>query len=224
MARRSILALAAGMALLVPAAHGSVLQFATEDKVTAYNVVPGGTLALKFYLYETFDAAGGETAILDDGEGLFSAGLAVVRVGAVPGDPAGILALADIVPNAAFNEPTPTISPLKALDSAGGASLLENRDIAESAGVGPENPAADVRRVLLGTFTFTAGAVAGQTTSFRIADNDAATQDTATWADPPLDLDADIAAFDFAIAVVPEPGALVLLALAALPAIARRRR
>ena len=225
---RVMLAVAAALAVgwFVPPACGSVIQYGTDGLTNSYEVAAGGARAVKVYLYETFDP-GSETSILDDEEGLFSAGVAVRRTSAGPTRPAGVLSVAGISPNPTFDEPEPTVSPLKTVDLTGGAfdraALLESRDMLEAAGVAAEAPAANVRRVFLGTFTFTGGSVVGETTALRIEDNDPASDDTVTWALPGVDLDADIQPFDFSIVTVPEPATLALLAAGALAVFSRRR-
>ena len=164
--------------------------------------------------------------MLDAEEGLFSAGLAITRTSAGPTAPAGIATLADIVPNAAFNDAfllDRSIQP--GVGGFGHVTMKEARDILESQGVAPEAPSASVRRLLLGTFTFTAGSVALEATTFSIHDNAASPQDdTLTWALPGLALDNSIQPFEFTITTTPEPASMTLLAISACLVAGRRRR
>ena len=214
------------LALAACAAQGGVFQYGTEGWAADYEVAPGGTLAVEVYLYETFDPAA-ETAVLDDEEGLYSAGLKVERTSVASGEPAGVLSVLDIVHNLAFNESDAGVSPIKAVNLVGGlfdsATLLASRDILATDGVSAEGPSAGVRRVLLGTFTFTGGSVLEKKTDFRIADNDPALDDTVTWALPGVALDADILPFDFSITVVPEPATCALLGLGLASLLIRRK-
>jgi hypothetical protein len=200
-------------------AQGSVIQYGTDGLVDSYSVPVGRALAVRVYLYEIFDPAA-ETSILDDEEGLFSTGLAIRRTSAGPTQPAGVLSVAGIAHNLSFNENEPTVSPLEAVGLTGGmfdrAMLVESRGLLETTGVVAEAPASNVRRVLLGTFTFTAGSVLGETTALRIEDNDVTLDDTVTWALPGVSLDADIQPFDFSVDAVPEPATVGLLAVGML--------
>jgi len=223
--------LKSGLAFLILAGtvalpvRGSVIQYGTEDLVTSYAPAPGEVLEIAVYVYETF-TPGSETAVLDDEGGLLSVGLTISRTSVGPTDPAGVLASDEIAHNADFND---AYLLDKSVQLSGGVfdsvTLEGARDIAEPTGIAAEVSSAGVRRLLLGTFTFTAGSVPNETTAFRIHDNAAAPMNgTVTWDLPGLALDDQLQPFDFTITTIPEPASLALLALPTCILVARRRR
>jgi len=206
----------------------SVFTWTTLNAQTDFQVLPGATGAVEVALVETFDSAT-KTSILDDGGGLFSAGVAVERVGTAPSDPASIENVANIDPADIFEEsPSGTNFITTSLTALGGGILVESVDFLVPAAP-PTIGDPDTRSIALGTFTFTAGAVFQEQTMFRIHDNDPVTDDTVT-----ADLfgfgalDDVIGTFDFSITVVPLPAAVwpaaALLGAAALRRVARLRR
>jgi len=167
-----------------------------------YQVAPGGTVDVSVYLQETVEA--GDTPIFDSsqGDGLGSIGLSLFWNDAPPSDPAKVLNDSDERENPAFDF----------VDTA--AALADHAELNElilfnDPVYGIENPT-DTFRVLAGTFTFTAGSVAGENTLIRATDLDPGQDDT-------LDsfgnvvLDSLISEATATVNVVPEPGSFVML-------------
>jgi len=167
-----------------------------------YQVAPGGTVDVSVYLQETVEA--GDTPIFDSsqGDGLGSIGLSLFWNDAPPSDPAKVLNDSDVSENPAFDF----------VDTA--AALADHAELNElilfnDPVYGIENPT-DTFRVLAGTFTFTAGSVAGENTLIRATDLDPGQDDT-------LDsfgnvvLDSLISEATATVNVVPEPGSFVML-------------
>lgn len=204
-------------------ARAAVLQFGTDGFAADFLVAPGASVSVPVYLYETF-TPGAETSLLDDEGGLLSTAIAIDRIGGGASDPAGILNAGDVAPNGNFND---TALLAVSLHRPGGVfervTLREARDIFEALGVSAESPAGGVRRVLLGEFTFQAGALAGEVTAFRIQDMAASAQDdTVTWDLPGLALDGDIQTFEFTITTIPEPATITLMVILGCLTAARR--
>jgi len=178
---------------------------------SVYQVDPGATVDVSVYLEEAIEA--GDTPIFDSsqGDGLGSIGLAVYWNDAPPSDPAKVLNDSDVSENPAFDF----------VDTA--AALADHAELNElilfnDPVYGVEDPT-DTFRVLAGTFTFTAGSVAGEETLIRATDLDPGQDDT-------LDslgnvaLDSLIAEATATVNVVPEPGSLVLVLTGALGGLA----
>ena len=97
------------------------------------------------------------------------------------------------------------------------------RDLGHTSGVLADEtfPGSGVRQTLLGTFTFTAGATAGEVTTFQVTDN--TTDDTLTWTSFTL-LDPDINSTSFTVTVVPVPSSILLCITGLFTIVLRRRR
>lgn len=171
----------------------------------AYVVAPGATMAVPVYFQETVGSQ--DTSVLaPGGAGLITAAVQVVGDPLLPTQPAQVRSLSDIIPNPAFDVPAPSLS-LNAAKLSLGA--LEGSTV-----VGEEYTNG-VYRLLLGTFTFTAGDVPGEVTTIR-----------ATSFDPTFTniVDGNMHALDgtpvgetrATIRVVPEPSTIVLATAALL--------
>jgi hypothetical protein len=170
----------------------------------AYTVMPGGTVDIPIYFQETVGLQ--DTSVLcPGGVGLVGAGVKVLFSDLPqPTQPARVLNVSDIVPNAAFDVPTPLLqfaSAKLALGTLVGPSV-HGDEFSEG-----------VYRVLLGTFRFTAGEMPGETTPIRATDFDTGLSMFVTGDIETLDA-SPMPDARATISVVPEPGTLALLVVA----------
>ena len=174
----------------------------------SYDVAPGGTVDVLVYLQET------GTSVLKD-DGLIGAGVKIrFDDPPLPGDPAEILSIADIVNISDFE----LVWSQSAQPGAGFADLsLGTFGFAYGA---ETSLGSGVYRLPLGKFTFTAGAAPSETTHIRATDFSDITDDTVYYrnGDPldPVALDGLIQDGTTAITTVPEPSALAMIGMAAL--------
>jgi hypothetical protein len=213
-AMRAVLtAIALGVAgILVQAARADVI-YSFEVEQAGYSLTSGQSIQVPVYLTETVTEP--STSLLASEGGLWSAGVLLQRTDSSLGSP--VLLTAAVANEADFDD-LPAIT----LVADDGASILELRDLGQTMGVLPDEafPGSGIRRVYLGSFTLTAGAAAGEVTTFYVGDN--TTDDTRTWLSFTL-LDEDIQATSFTATVVPEPTTMVLLAAGALGLFRRKR-
>jgi hypothetical protein len=138
------------------AAAGTVTYQYAFDR-TSYLVAPGGTVGVSAYLVETV-GAGGVSVLSSTGVGMSSAGVTVHFDGTPqPGDPAAIESTAAVAANAAFDQSAAVLS-------SGFASLAEYVVINDYVHGSQPNPPETIYRLPIGTFTFTAGSVSGEST------------------------------------------------------------
>lgn len=195
--------------LLVARPVQAAYQYIFDQTNYAANI--SGTVAVNVYLQET------ETTVLQQGvgAGLAGAGVKVVFCDPpLPSSPAKVLSSSAIVNTSHF----PAVWSKGVSDGVHGSLLLGagfDPDTDEPVDVygGETFAGSGIYRALLGTFTFTAGAVASQVTYIRATDY-AATSDTITGDLMALD---DLIADGMAtITTVPEPSALRMLGVIAL--------
>ncbi len=171
-----------------------------------YVVNPGEKVDVKVYLEEKVGA--GDKSLLNaaDGLGMFSMGLGVFfGDDPQPLEPAKVLTVADIAHNPAFID-----LPRKSVFSTYAILVEPTTDVP----VFGELFADNTYRLWAGTFSFTAGSIAGEVTPLRASDNDEVQDDT--W---PFPLDRDqidqlIGDGVARIQTVPEPSSLVLIGIA----------
>ena len=209
-----ILAALVGSVLLCDPARGDV-TFSYYVSQPNYDVLPGNSIGVPVYLQEAVTDP--DVSLLVAEDGLFSAGVLVQRTASSLGQPVVITLTGTSANEADFDDlfgPTITV-----VDDH--ASIFEMRDLGNDSGVlGDETfTGSGVRRILLGTFTFMAGATAGEVTTFQVADN--TTDDTRTWTSFTL-LDP-IYSTSFTVTVVPVPSS-ILLCITGLFTIVLRRR
>lgn len=191
------------IALLGLPAASARADFIYQFEQSNYTVAPGGTVPVRVFLQETV------TTQLRD-EGLFSGAVKVNWDNApVPSDPARVLQDADIVPNPGFNgftllERTATSAALYGEIQNNPADLLH-----------PVETSAPFR-ILLGTFTFTAGLVNGQVTHLQAKDFDPSLDETVTGQGHVLDSAISVGTATVTVtaaSAVPEPSSVVLALL-----------
>ena len=172
----------------------------------SYTTAPGGSVLVGVSLQER--VTDGSTSRLAT-DGLFSAG---VRVTFGSGSAAQVLAATDITFNSAFNSTFQT----RIVNAGVSAELTESVDFASPALLGSAL-GGGVYQVFLGSFRFTVGSVAGQTTTITAVDIPGMT-DTLTGAGLALDALIQPASATITttsnVATVPEPASLILLGLA----------
>jgi hypothetical protein len=179
-------ALLAGVAAVVtvPVATGVALAEVTLSFTwgrPSVGVPAGGSATIPLYLTET--VSGASTSILAGENGLSSVGVSVTRSTSsvpAPTDPA-FMNLAGLSTNTSdfADSGDPIFGPELSVSPAG--NLAQVLVFARDAGVVGTPQGAGVRRVLIGTVTFRAGAVPGERTVFDSGDYDPNSSDTITW-------------------------------------------
>ncbi|MCG3121771.1 MAG: hypothetical protein GIKADHBN_00142 [Phycisphaerales bacterium] len=169
--------MSAGLAaVLIPMATARAgITFATDG--THYVVAPNATVEVRVYLeFSELDAVS-----LVDEDGLFGTGVTLTVTESVPSNNPAIIAQAtDILPNSGeFDDPFGAITDF----GLGFASMLVTVDPYSGDGdLGAVGEViGSVRRIELGVFRFTAGAVPGELTTMVVGDFDPSTDDTVTW-------------------------------------------
>lgn len=174
----------------------------------SFTVAPTGTVLVSVSLQER--VTGGSASRLAT-DGLFSAGVRLMFGSSSP-TAAQVVAPTDITFNSAFNSTFQT----RTVNAGVSAELTESVDFASPVVLGSAL-GGGVYQVFLGSFRFTAGSVAGQTTSITAADIPSTT-DTLTGAGFILDALIQPASATIAttsnVVTVPEPASLILLGLA----------
>jgi hypothetical protein len=197
--------------LAAASARGAVVFTYAFDQ-SSFTATPGEVISVAVYIVETVTAP--DSSVLEDQDGLSSAGVSIARTGSVPTDPARIMQVSG---NAAvFNDTI--LGPIYSgpLPEAAGVFQLVGFDQtsgAKGAVIGPGQ-----RRILLATFDIQAGAVVGEITRFQARDFDPTTDDTVTWpssSGSSVVLDSQVAPADFTLQVVPipEPSAALLFVM-----------
>jgi len=200
---------------LSPVAQASSMYEFRFDQST-YEVAPGGTVTVSVYLYETVTA--GDTSMLAT-DPLVSTGVRISYGSATnPSQPA-TATVADVNAAPAFtNEPYDNVVILSAAEvqdgGAGAPDPIVGLDVSSWTAVpGQVVPGTDGKQysVLIGTVTFTAGDVVGETTTIKASD--LYTGSTETYLNSFTSLDsAPIWTGTAQITVVPEPACWVGLA------------
>lgn len=185
---------------------------------TNYTVNPGGTVAVNVCLQET-----GTTVLKEGmGAGLAGAGVKVVFDDPpLPSSPAKVLSTSAIITNtSAFPEVwgRSVSADMYARLLLGAGFDPDTSDPINVYGV-ETPPGSGTYRASLGTFMFTAGAVAGEVTNIRATDY-GSTSDTITG--DLVVLDNLIAPVTATITTIPEPSGLVLIGMATLAVFAFR--
>lgn len=220
--KERVLACVAASAAVAGVASADV-SFAFTWGQASVDVLAGTTVAVPLFLTET--VTGDSTSILADENGLSSVGVSVVRQNAgdpIPTSPA-FMTLAGLALNAIefFDDTDPIFGPTLFVSPLG--DLAQALVFARDAGVVGTMVEAGVHRVLIGTITFSAGTVDGETTVFSSGDYDLNSSDTITWENFQI-LDSQIARSQIRInTIVPAPGWVAGLAMAGV-LFARRRR
>jgi hypothetical protein len=201
----------------------------------SYNsVTPGSAIQVPLFLEEV-NSDGSSSSLLASEHGVSAAGISIsLTFGTNPTTITGIVGNGGAVPGG-FDEP------ITAQSTSSTASILENVDITDSAGVGANSLGNGVSEVLLGTLSLQASSFGGQTTVFTVGPFDLSGGNTFT-NDSGYDLDnnADVgnpsgssslynsaASTTFSIATataVPEPASLSLLAVGSVVLLGRHRR
>jgi hypothetical protein len=156
-----------------------------------FSVGQNGTISLNIYLLET----NGGTVLST--QKLASAGVQLTSSNAN----ATVASASNITPNPAFDNNSASVS---------GNSAVLNTGLFANSPVAPDAQ----NRVLIGTFTFTAGSAVGSTT-VTTSDPHISTADTVTGTGTVLDALITNASATISVTAVPEPGSLLLCALAA---------
>jgi hypothetical protein len=145
------------------------------------NAAVGGQVAVPVFLVFT----GADAASLVSEKGLFGSDVQLKRAATVASQPATIAGAADVTANPAFDEP---LGALVTYASGADVDLLQTVNASSSAGVLGSVLGTSDRKVLLGSFKFTAGGVTGEQTTYRAADfpgfNDTVTFANHTILDP----------------------------------------
>lgn len=196
------------MAAVISVAHDAKAAYRYVFDQSNYTVSPGQTVTVRVSLQET------ETTVFRD-DGLIGTGVQVrFDDPPQPSSPAMILTTADIANLSDFElEWTKEAYPN---DGYAGLSLGTF-----GTAYGVETPAgSDIYHVLLGDFTFTAGALGGEVTHLRATDFNTSTDETIYYRNgdifDPVALDSLIMDATATITTVPESGTLLLSAIAAL--------
>lgn len=202
------------LSLLVTIAWGNVASADYEYRyvfdATNYTVSPGQTVPVNVYLQETVN--GGSTPwFTTAGFGLFNGGVRVYfDQPTVPTDRAEVLNTTFIQKNPLFTDPATTLSVVPGSSAGLGAAV--NDPFTQLIQGTPVN--ASTSRILLGTFTFTAGLIPNEVTNLLATDFDAITQNVVVTSPfNPVDIDALILPANATITVIPEPSSLALLGL-----------
>jgi len=206
----------------------SLAGVASADVILTFNwgqssveVLPGATIAVPLYLTETL--TGNSASILLFENGVSSVGVSVTRQASMlPTSPA-FLTLGGLSINTIdfFDSSDVIFGPELAVSPSG--NLAQMLMFARDEGVVGSPLSASIRRVLLGTITFRAGAVAGETTVFTSGDYVLTSSDTVTWRNFQV-LDGQIAGSTLSITtIIPAPTSAAGLLIAGLLATRRRR-
>ena len=127
------------------------------------NIDVNTSSSLSIYLVFT----GTDATTLTSEKGLFSADIEMRRIGTVPSQPVGIASAASVHGNTLFDDPA---GPLITYANSGDADLLQTINPLDAVGVPGTPIAASMLSIKLGDFTFTAGGVAGEATTFQAQD------------------------------------------------------
>ena len=200
----------------IPIEEGYEFCYGTAGFQSSFQAPVGQTVAIDVYLYEHFN---GTSFLLDDQDGMSSAGVKLTRTSAGPTEPAYVADVSAIAPNPAFNGGAP--SPIEAVNGDIEASLVEYVHFTAVNGVQPIIIDTNTLAVFLGTFTFTMGSVPGEVTELLITDNDPSIYSNVTFS-PEQPFDSLICDFAFEIVAIPEPATLSLLLVGGLATLRRR--
>jgi len=202
------------MALWLVTGADAALHFNFAPDRADYQALPGARVMVQLFLEE--QAAPPDSSLLVAESGLFSAGLKLGALAPLPTEPASVLSASDIVADPAF-----TGGSLKSLSPL---TLLLNDGILAEPGPAGDLVSDGLRRVRLATLWFTAGKVPGEVTTFKITDFDdfGISSDTLTWQG--TELDKSITPGQFAVTIVPAPGAALMFVALGVPALLVRRR
>ena len=193
-------AFAAALLAVACQAQGSPTYHYVFDK-SEYEVPVGGTVDVAVFLEETLGQY--DTSVIGpDGPGLLGGSVKLLFNDPPQAyQPARVLDDTYVSPNPVFNDPPPSV----VVDSASaGMSLSTFLDLAYA-----DRISDSVYRLPLGTFTFTAGMLAGETTPLRATDFDTSMEAFVT--SDVQSLDSQIVDGAARITVVPEPSTLALL-------------
>jgi hypothetical protein len=163
-------AVAAAFALApAPAARADIYYAFDPSKpagsIYAVSLAPGASVTLPVYLAFT----GPDVTLLLDESGLFGADVHLLRAAPAPASPVGIPVPAAVTGNPQFDDPA---GPLVTYATTGDVDLLQSVQALSANGVtGNLIPSGGgSRQILLGQFTFTAGSILGQVTTFHALD------------------------------------------------------
>ena len=210
--------------MLSPARAGSAYQLVFNQ--STYQVDAGGDASVGVYLQE--QVSGGSASVLAT-DGLIGAGVRIsFDVAPLPGDPAKVLSVADVTSNdgpGGFSGGFQSV----ALMPGSYVHLTETVNLAAPAVIA-DDLGGGLYQIFIGSFRFTAGLIAGETTTIRAGDIPGASQDWITGTGDVLDpmISAGTSTITVRGAAVPEPSSLIGLTIGLLGvggyAIARRRR
>ena len=127
------------------------------------NLDAGASTNLSIFLVFT----GTDATNLTTEKGLFSADIDMLRIGALPSQPVGIANAAAVQGNTLFDDPA---GPLITFTSSGDVDLLQTVSPLDVLGVAGTPFGSGSQSIKLGNFTFTAGAIVGQSTTFQAQD------------------------------------------------------
>ncbi len=210
--RRMFLRAAAAVCVLgSPVAEaGSLYQLVFDQ--SNYQVDPGGQVVVNVFLQE--QVSGGSSSVLAT-DGLIGAGVRVsFDLPPLPSEPASILGTGDVTPNdgpGGFTGGFQSVS----VTPGSHADLTETTEIGSPA-VFATDLGGGLFQILIGSFRFTAGSIAGQTTSIQAGDIPGGNnEDWFTGSEQPLDdlISPGTASIQVRGGAVPEPSSLVGLML-----------
>ncbi len=166
---------AGAFALAIASEASGGITYATD--AAQYVVAPNAKITVHIYL----DFTGSDAANLLLENGLFGTGTTLTVTQSVPNNnPAIVVDIADIVHNqATFDDPLGAVKSFTASSASFLATVDPYANDGDLGAVG--TVVGSGRRIELGTITFTAGAIPGESTTFTAGDFDPATDDTVTW-------------------------------------------
>lgn len=227
--RGLVLAGLLGLAASAAPAATSYSYFYTTGDQTSFSVAPGGTVTVPLFLQEV-NSDQSTNSLLASEQGLYSAGISIQYIG---GSPANTITGATANSNVGgFDDPTS----VGVVSSPVSAYIMEFSGSAQGALPGPQVDG--VSSIYLGSVTFQASSIFGDTTTFELSGTDPIQigssvtnsnfynmDDPTNFQNPPdaASLYTGAATSTLTVSAVPEPAVIGFLA-AATPVLLRRTR